>query len=88
MIPTLIGGILGIAFAVTVLIAGVLLLRYCSKVKIFAARQSDSSALEAARRLSAFWSFAGIASLFWLLVFTGTVIVIVLLGVSILSSFT
>lgn len=88
MIPTLIGGILGIAFAITVLIAGVLLLRYCSKVKIFAAQQSDSSALEATRRLSAFWLFAGIASLLWLVVITGTVIIVVSLGVSLLSTST
>ncbi len=88
MIPMLIGGILGIAFAVTVLIAGVLILRYCIKVKVFAARQSDSSALEVTRRLSAFWSFAGIASLFWLVVFIGTGIIVVSLGVSLLSAST
>lgn len=84
MTPKLISGILGIAFAVTLLIAAVLLLRYCGKVRAFAIQQNDSAALEAAQRLSAFWSFAGIASLVWLVVVTVTLIILVSLGVSLL----
>lgn len=87
-IPAILGGILGILFAVTLLVAGVLLVRYCHQVKILASRQDDSSALEAAQRLSAFWSFVGIATVGWLFVATATVLVVVAMGVSLWNAST
>lgn len=86
-VPALIGGIVGIAFAGTVMTVGILILQYCGVVKEFALRPTDPSALMAARRLSAVWSFTGIASLIWLVILMSFVLVAVSIGLSLIEAF-
>ncbi len=58
--------IVGVAWSVTLLTAGVLLLRYCDALSKLSRVSSSSYTLLAARRLSSLWSYLGIVCLVWL----------------------
>jgi hypothetical protein len=87
-VPALVGAILGIAFAGTVMTAGILLLQFCARVKEFAIRPDQTSGLLAAKRLSALWSFVGIACLIWLVILISFVLVVATIGLSVVDAFT
>ncbi len=72
--------ILGIAFAGTVLTAGVLLLQYCGRVSRLSVSPGKNLALSALKSLHLFWTFAGIASLIWLVTWITIFIVFFSMG--------
>lgn len=85
-VPALIGGMLGIALAGTILAAGILLLQYCSRARDFAANPSESTALAAQKQLSTLWCFVGIASLVWLVIAASLFLIVLAIGLSLFDA--
>jgi len=81
-VVALVGGFVGIAFAGTIMTAGILLLQYVGELKQFAINPTHSSSIVTAKRLSAFWAFAGISSLIWLVIFVSVLFVVISIGLS------